>query len=92
MGDSNNKNAQCIMKRLILAVFIALLLGGCGNYFSRYNTVYRIQTTNGDHYYSDSQPDLNSSAGVYEIEDLDGNEYQIRKEQIHTIEKYKYHK
>lgn len=79
-------------KPLISALFATLLLSGCSNYFSDYNTVYRIETTDGQRYYSDSKPDLNESAGIYEIEDLDGNDYRIKKDLIYKIEKYKHRK
>lgn len=82
-----------MMKKSVITLLFALsLISGCSNYFSNYNTVYRIETTNGERFYSDSKPDLNKSAGVYEIEDLDGNEYRVKKELIYKIEKYKHRK
>ncbi len=69
-----------------------LLLGGCTNYFSKYQTHYRIVTTNGQHYYSDSKPDLDKSTGVYKIEDLDGNTHHIKQGLIYQVEKYKHKK
>ncbi|MBS9778173.1 MAG: DUF903 domain-containing protein [Gammaproteobacteria bacterium] len=81
------------MKKTLVSIFlISSALSGCTNYFSDYNTVYRIETTDGQRYYSDSKPDLNESQGIYEIEDLDNNEYRIKKELIYKIEKYKHRK
>lgn len=81
------------MKRSLFSSLMALLLlAGCTNYFSQYRTVYRIETTDGQRYYSNSQPDLNKSAGIYEIEDLDGNEYRVKQDLIYKIEKYKHKK
>lgn len=81
------------MKRSLFPSLIALLLlAGCTNYFSHYRTVYRIETTDGQRYYSNSQPDLNKSAGIYEIKDLDGNEYRVKQDLIYKIEKYKHKK
>ncbi len=80
-------------KKLYLPALLSLLLlGGCTNYFSKYQTNYRIVTTTGQHYYSASEPDLNESAGVYEIEDLDGNEYRVKQDLIYKVEKYKHKK
>ncbi len=80
-------------KKIYLPALLSLLLlGGCTNYFSKYQTHYRIVTTNGQHYYSDSKPDLDESASVYEIEDLDGNTRRVKKSLIHQIEKYKHKK
>lgn len=81
-----------MMKPLLYILFASSLLGGCtSNYFSNYETVYRIETTGGERYYSESKPDLNNN-GYYEIEDLDGNDYQIKKELIYKVEKYKHRK
>lgn len=80
------------MKTLFPAIFFTLLLGGCANYFSDYRSVYRIETTTGERYYSDDEPDLNENASVYEIEDLDGNNYRIAKDGIYKIEKFKHRK
>lgn len=80
-----------MMKPFFYALLAGTLLSGCSNYFSNYETVYRIETSNGERYYSDSKPDLNN-AGYYEIEDLDGNEYQIKKNLIYKVEKYKHRK
>ncbi len=80
-------------KKLYLPALLSLLLlGGCTSYFSKYQTRYRIVTTNGQHYYSDSKPDFDKSAGVYELEDLDGNEFRLKQGLIHSVEKYKYRK
>ncbi len=80
-------------KKLYLPALLSLLLlGGCTNYFSKYQTNYRILTTNGQHYYSDSKPDLDESAGIYEIKDLDGNKHRIKKDLIYKVEKYKHRK
>lgn len=82
-----------MMTKKFLSILLPLLfLGGCANYFSEYRTVYRIETTDGQRYYSNSQPDLNKSAGIYEIEDLDGNEYRIKQDLIYKVEKYKHKK
>lgn len=80
------------MKTLLSTVLLAFVLGGCANYLSDYRTVYRIETTTGERYYSDDEPDLNESAGVYEIEDLDGNSYRIEKDRIYKVEKFKHRK
>ncbi len=80
------------MKRLLTVLLSLAFLGGCSNYFSDYRTVYRIETTTGERYYSDSEPDLDSSNNRYEIEDLDGNTYQFDKGRIHKIEKFKHKK
>ncbi len=69
-----------------------MTLSGCSNYFSNYKTVYRIETTNGQRYYSNSKPDLNEAQGIYEVEDLDGNDYRFKKDLIYKIEKYKHKK
>ncbi len=74
------------------AILFTVLLGGCSNYFSNYRTVYRIETTTGERYYSDDEPDLNDSQGVYYLEDLDGNTYRIEKAQMYKIEKFKHRK
>lgn len=79
-----------MMKPFLYALLASTLLTGCSNYFSNYETVYRIETSNGERYYSDSEPDL--SNGVYIIEDLDGNEYQVKKELIYKVEKYTHRK
>ncbi len=80
-------------KKIYLSALLSfLLLGGCTNYFSKYQTVYRIETTDGHRYYSNSKPDLDKSAGVYEIEDLDGNEYRVKENLIYKVEKYKHKK
>ncbi len=80
------------MKFVLSALLITGLLSGCSNYFSNYRTVYRIETTDGDRYYSESEPDLNAAAGLYEITDLDGNEYKIPQDAIYQVEKYKHRK
>lgn len=71
---------------------LTLLLSGCANYFSNYRTVYRIETTSGERYYSDSEPDFDKRKNIYYIEDLDGNEYQLDKARIYQVEKFKYRK
>lgn len=78
------------MKKIIPALLLAALSTGCSNYFSDYKSVYRIETTNGDRYYSDDEPDFDQSNNVYEIEDLDGNSYQLPKDAIYKIEKYRH--
>lgn len=80
-----------MMKPSLYILLVGILLSGCSsNYFSNYETVYRIETSDGERYYSSSKPDLNNDH--YEIEDLDGNEYQIKKDLIYKIEKYKHRK
>ncbi len=79
-------------KSYLLALSSFLLLTGCSNYLSKYRTNYRIETTDGHRYYSESEPKLNKSAGIYEIEDLDGNEYQVKQDLIYKVEKYKHKK
>ncbi|PID66366.1 MAG: hypothetical protein CR975_03390 [Gammaproteobacteria bacterium] len=79
-------------KKLSFALLSLLLLSACTNYFSQYRTVYRIETTDGHRYYSSRQPSLNKSAGIYEIKDLDGNEYRIKQDLIYKVEKYKHKK
>lgn len=80
------------MKKLILTIFITFLLTSCTNYFSDYRTVYRIESTTGDRYYSNTQPNFNESVGTYKIEDLDGNAYHLDKDRIYKIEKFKHRK
>ncbi len=80
-------------KKLYLPALLSLLvLGGCTNYFSKYQTNYRIVTTTGQHYYSASKPRLENSAGVYEIKDLDGNKHRVKQDVIYKVEKYKHKK
>ncbi|PID63713.1 MAG: hypothetical protein CR974_01080 [Gammaproteobacteria bacterium] len=80
------------MKKQLPILLLVALLAGCANYFSNYRTVYRIETTTGQRYYSDSEPDFDASSNTYEIEDLDGNEYQLSKGRIHKIQKFKHKK
>lgn len=80
-----------MIKKQLIPLLLIGLLSGCSN-FSDYRTVYRIETTGGERYYSESQPDLDKSTGVYEIEDLDGNRYQLKQDLIYKIEKYKHRK
>lgn len=69
---------------------ILIVLAGCSN-FSKYRTVYRIETTSGERYYSDNKPDLVGDE-YYQIEDLDGNDYRLKKDAIYKVEKYKHRK
>lgn len=80
------------MKTLLSTLTLTFLLAGCTNYFSDFRTVYRIETTSGERYYSDDEPSLNKRQGVYEIEDLDGNEYEIKQELIYKVDKFKHKK
>lgn len=75
-----------------LIIPTALLIAGCSSYFSDYQTVYRIETTNGERYYSESEPRLKRNQTLYHIEDLDGNKYQIKQSLIYKIEKFKHKK
>ncbi len=78
------------MKKILSTLLLTALLTGCSNYFSRYDSVYRIETTTGVRYYSEGEPDFNEAQGVYEVEDLDGNSYQLPKTSIYKIEKYRH--
>ncbi len=78
------------MKKRFFTLLLAVSLTGCAGYFNDYRTVYRIETTTGERYYSDSEPDFDESANVYSLEDLDGNEYQLDKGRIHSIKKFKH--
>ncbi len=80
------------MKTRLSALFFVLFLAACSNYFSDYRTVYRIETTSGERYYSDSEPKFDDKEAAYVIEDLDGNVYRFEKSRIHEIEKYKHKK
>lgn len=80
------------MRPFLAVLLVALLSGGCSNYFSNYRTVYRIETTDGERFYSDSEPDLDKAKDTYEITDLDGNEYKIPADTIFQVEKYKHRK
>lgn len=79
------------MKTFISLALLSLTLG-CTSYFSNYRTVYRIETTSGERYYSEDEPDFSKRDNVYYVEDLDGNEYQLDKSSIYKVEKYKYRK
>ncbi len=82
-----------MIKKLYLPALLSLLLlGGCTNYFSKYQTNYRILAKNGQHYYTESKPDLDETAGVYKFKDLDGNKHRIKQKLIYKVEKYKYRK
>lgn len=78
------------MKQLL--IIATLLLNGCANYFSDYRTVYRIETTNGQRYYSDNEPDFDEKNNIYTIEDLDGNRYELAKARVYQVEKFKHKK
>ena len=80
-----------IKNTLILGTLAASLLGGCDS-FSKDKTVYRIETNYNQRYYTESEPKLNKKKGIYEIEDLDGNQYKIKQDSIYKIEKYKHKK
>lgn len=80
------------MKNLFAALIATVLLSGCSSYFTDYQTVYRIETTNGERYYSEDEPDLDKAKGIYELEDLDGNTYNIKQELIYKVEKFKHKK
>lgn len=80
------------MKNVLSLVLLTAFLGGCSNYFSNYRTVYRIETTSGERYYSDSEPDFDKKNNTYSIEDLDGNEYQLDKARVYQVEKFKHRK
>lgn len=80
------------MKHTQLPLIAAFLLGGCSSYFGDYQTVYRIETTNGERYYSEDEPRLNKKQESYEIEDLDGNRYTIRQTLLYKVEKFKHKK
>lgn len=80
------------MKHTLLALATATLLSGCSSYFTDYKTVYRIETTNGERYYSEDEPNLSKAKGIYEVEDLDGNTYNIKQELIYKVEKFKHKK
>lgn len=71
------------MIRFLLLSLSALILAAC----STTTTIYRIETTSGDLYYSEDEPELNSK-DYYEVEDLDGNEVQIKSNLLYKVEKY----
>lgn len=71
------------MTRFLLLGLSALTLFAC----STSTTIYRIETTSGDLYYSEDEPELNSK-DYYEVEDLDGNEVQIKSNLLYKVEKY----
>lgn len=75
-----------------LIILTSLIIAGCGSYFSDFQTVYRIETTNGERYYSKSEPRLKRNQSLYNIEDLDGNKYQVKPTLIYKIEKFKHKK
>lgn len=71
------------MIRFLLLGLSALTLFAC----STDKMVYRIETTSGDILYSEDEPDLNDN-DYYEVEDLDGNEYQIKSNLLYKVDKY----
>ncbi len=71
------------MSRLLLLVLPFLFLNAC----STAKTVYRIETTSGAILYSEDEPELNDN-GYYEVEDLDGNQNQIKSNLLFKVEKY----
>ncbi len=78
------------MKKILSTLLLVSLLTGCSNYFSKYQSVYRIETTSGVRYYSQNEPDFDEAQSVYEVEDLDGNRYELPKSAIYKIEKYRH--
>jgi|GEM_PF-3688616 len=79
------------MKSVMLCLMMLTMLSGCANYFSDYKTVYRINTKNGERYYSANEPKLDDD-GVYRIKDLDGNIFHIDKAQWFKMEKFRHKK
>ncbi|MGY0399219.1 MAG: hypothetical protein ACWIPH_04650 [Ostreibacterium sp.] len=80
------------MKKVIPIFLFIIFLTSCSNYFSNYRTVYRIETTDGERYYSENEPNLNQSEDEYDLIDLDGNQYHIPKTRFYKVEKYKHRK
>lgn len=78
------------MKNFLPAVLLMCAVTGCANYFSNYRTVYRVETTTGERYYTDSEPKENND--MYTFKDLDGNRYQLKKGRISNVEKFKHKK
>lgn len=71
------------MNRLLTLILPIFLLSAC----STDKMVYRIETTSGNILYSEDEPELNDK-DYYEVEDLDGNEYQIKSNLLYKVEKY----
>ncbi|WP_218110626.1 YgdI/YgdR family lipoprotein [Ostreibacterium oceani] len=75
-----------LFRSLCILLSTLALLTGCSNPFSNERTVYRIETTNGQRFYSDKEPTLKDDR--YFIRDLDGNRYELSKDAIYLIEPY----
>lgn len=72
------------LKQLTLVV-LALCLSGCANT----RTVYRIDTVDGQAYYTRSNPAPEAN-GDYKIVDLDNNRITIKKRNVKGVSPYTY--
>ncbi len=79
-------------KKHINIIALSILLSGITLGCSSYRTDYRIETTDGDRFYSTKKPKLNKSSKQYTIKDLDGNVYNLKQGSIHKIETYRHKK
>ncbi len=74
-----------ISNKLLPILVLATTLTGCVSTFSDYKTVYRIDTTTGESYYTSSEPKLNQSTQSYEITNLDGEKLSVNQSNVVAV-------
>ena len=68
------------MKKLMLLLLLVGLLAGCA-------TPYQITLQDGTVITAREKPDLDDDAGFYEVELLNGDEIEINKDEIKSMER-----
>ena len=65
------------MKRMFFAVFLALLLAGCGGHVVVLKSGQTIETS--------KAPELDTKTGFYRVESKDGKRLQVNKDEVLMI-------